>query len=707
MNDTQNQTESLLEIVHGIEKKTIMLPEFQRDFRWELDQTYDLFDSLIHEIFIGTLIYGKPSFGMTVRELDTRPRKGKGSTAKLSTLSFTTAEIAIKAQTQNFRIVLDGQQRITSIYRAITGADSIYIYLREHLLDIPLEAILALSLDEMVQEVAGEESPFAISVKLSDAYRAEVQMLESDELNELFTRTTYGQRMSKEGNEEQQKKAKMLYRRGIKQLIDLYKQQKLVAFYLLDMSIEKFCTFFERSNSRGIQLNFTDILAAKLFHGFNLRKKIDEFESQNPSIVLNRELIIRTIAYIVGSDKAQSKDKKGSISIDKNFILKLLDAQDFERYWDEVCLLYVQSLQYLAQQHYILSQSWMPSENMVIPVIVFLRQIKCFDRMSEEQRKFFEYWYWASVFSNRYSGSSNETIIIDSTVLRQVAKGEKITILNYFARLRPLITVPGDLFSYTKKANAIYKGILNLLGYEAKGLRDWTSVQTLSINSMNLEDHHIYPKAYIFSKPNLEGMSQNDAEQMVDCVVNRTLIPKILNIKIGKKAPSVYLSELQQKVNPQLATCLTSHLIPEEMIKDDTWDLFFKLFLENRAQSIFDIIEKYTLDQASEIALRHSMQVQMTETTKTLMKPRLKDFIQAGKVHVGERIFTKKRPDQTATIVDGDTVEYQGELLPINTWGQRMTGWSSISIYNSVFLVRTGQPLNTLREPEGRDAYEL
>src|SRR2546422_10670146 len=88
MNDTQSQTESLLEIVRGIEKKTIILPEFQRDFRWELDQTYDLFDSLIREIFIGTFIYGKSSFGMTVREIDTRPRKGKGSTAKLPTYTM-------------------------------------------------------------------------------------------------------------------------------------------------------------------------------------------------------------------------------------------------------------------------------------------------------------------------------------------------------------------------------------------------------------------------------------------------------------------------------------------------------------------------------------------------------------------------------------------------------------------------------------------
>jgi hypothetical protein len=697
MHDTQSQTESLLEIVRGIQKRTIMLPEFQRDFRWELDQTYDLFDSLIREIFIGTLIYGKPSFGMTVRDIDTRPRKGRGSNSKLSTSSFDTDTITVKAQTENFRIVLDGQQRITSIYRAIVGPDSIYIILNSHLLALNVEDIRTLSLDEMVQEVTGEESSQSISVKLSDAYDAEVHMREDEELNERFAETLYGQKILKDANENQQRKARTLYRRATKQLIDLYKQQKLVAFYLLDMNLNKFCTFFERSNSRGIQLNFTDILAAKLYHGFNLRKKIEEFESQNPSIALNREIIVRAIAYIVGTDKTTDSDKKGPVSIDKDFILKSLDADDFDRHWDAVCKLYIESFQYLANQHYILSQSWMPSQNMVIPVMMFLRQIKSFDRMNEEQRQFLEYWYWASVFSNRYSTSSNETIITDCMVLRQVARSEKITILNYFIRLRSLITEPSDLFSYTKKSSAIYRGILNLLGYHVKGLKDWMNTQTLNIDAMNLEDHHIYPKAYISSKPRLEEMKQIEAEQLVDCVVNRTLIPKILNIKIGKKAPSEYLSELQ-KANSMLAACLTSHLIPEGMITDAAWDVHFKLFLEERAERIFDIIKEYTVERAIEISTRHGAQGSDSEIIKVPMKPRLKDLISAGKVLIGERVFTKKQPDEIATIVDGDTVEYRGERLLINTWGQRMTGWSSISIYDSVFLVRTGQPLKNLRD---------
>ena len=81
--DTSAKTESILDIIKGIEKETIVLPEFQRDFVWELGKTYDLFDSLVKNIFIGSIIYGVPSFEISIRELDNRPRSGKGSKGKL------------------------------------------------------------------------------------------------------------------------------------------------------------------------------------------------------------------------------------------------------------------------------------------------------------------------------------------------------------------------------------------------------------------------------------------------------------------------------------------------------------------------------------------------------------------------------------------------------------------------------------------------
>ena len=97
--DTGQKTESLAQLVRDIDKDSVALPEFQRDFVWEIEKTLDLFDSFVRDIFVGSLIYGVPSFEITVRELDTRPRSGKGSRKKLKLTSFTKTDIEKRVKT--------------------------------------------------------------------------------------------------------------------------------------------------------------------------------------------------------------------------------------------------------------------------------------------------------------------------------------------------------------------------------------------------------------------------------------------------------------------------------------------------------------------------------------------------------------------------------------------------------------------------------
>jgi hypothetical protein len=591
MNENQSQTESLLEIVRSIKRETLLLPEFQRDFRWEMDQTYDLFDSLIREIFIGTIIYGKPGFGMTLRQIDDRPRKGKGSRTPLQSRYYDKEEMVNKSLTQNLRIILDGQQRITSIYRALIGVDNVFLVLRD---DLRPEELIEQPLEEILREVAGEESETAVSVRLSDAYRAEVEGLEGEDLDGLFAHSAFGLCLGEE--DPGWKLFARAYRRTVKKLSDLYKKQKLVAFHLLDMTLEKFCLFFERSNSRGIQLNFTDILAAKLYRGFNLRQKIEEFEAQH-NLRLNRETIVRTVAYLTAVEKGYP------VTIDKKAILENLEPEDFDRHWDRASLFYKESIDYFVGQHFVLNRNWLPSENMVIPLMVFLSHVKGFDRIDEGQRKFLEFWFWSSVFANKYSTSSNEVIISDSQALSQVAQGRRIERRDYFTRLRSQVTDPEDLFMYTKRTSAIYRGVLNLIGYAIHGLRDWRSSKKIDPNK-DLDDHHIYPRAYIASGPPLD-MEAGEAVQLVDCVVNRTLIPKNLNITIGKRPPQSYLADLKRQ-NPNLEASLQDHLVPTELVTDPAWNKQFRAFLDARARSIMGLIERYALEPAKEMEACHA-----------------------------------------------------------------------------------------------------
>jgi uncharacterized protein with ParB-like and HNH nuclease domain len=116
----------------------------------------------------------------------------------------------------------------------------------------------------------------------------------------------------------------LTYLTQLKNLEKLCRQEKLVAYYLLDTDEEKFALFFERSNSKGIQLNFIDILAAKLYAGFNLRAKVQDFEEENPALELNREVLVRAISFHVSQGR----------EIGRSYILSSLSHPHFNENWE-------------------------------------------------------------------------------------------------------------------------------------------------------------------------------------------------------------------------------------------------------------------------------------------------------------------------------------------------------------------------------------
>ena len=88
------QTHSIESLIKDIEAKKAVLPEFQRDFVWEVNKTYDLFDSLVKDIFVGSIIYGIPSFEIAVRDIDNRAKVSRGKRRKtLDVRTVSTAEI--------------------------------------------------------------------------------------------------------------------------------------------------------------------------------------------------------------------------------------------------------------------------------------------------------------------------------------------------------------------------------------------------------------------------------------------------------------------------------------------------------------------------------------------------------------------------------------------------------------------------------------
>lgn len=586
--DTGQKTESLAQLVEDIDKGVVALPEFQRDFVWDVEKTLELFDSFVRDIFVGSLIYGVPSFEITVRELDKRARSGKGSRTKLLLTSYNKADIDRLVKTAGFRLLLDGQQRATSIYRALRGVDEIYFVLRtDDELSDEVQKISASkrTLEQVLSEFSNEISPGRVCIGLHDAYRVlRGEASREKEKVELFMTTSL---LGFANPEEAQNSPEFeAYLTQLKNLENLLRQEKLVAYYLLDTDEEKFALFFERSNSKGIQLNFIDILAAKLYVGFNLRAKVIEFKESNPSLELNREVLVRSLSYAISGGKDTSRA----------YILTNLTHLHFSEHWETFTNLYVKAHTYLSANRLLIHPSWLSYENILIPLMAFLRHIPHYDfaQITELQARILRNWYWLTILSRRYSSAAQSSVLEDAQALEKLAAGDYTAVQALIQKLHPVIREPDDLITIHKKYDALYKGILNLINFHTGGFLSLQSGQVVTWDS-NLEDHHIFPKDFLLKTHKKDG----DIFSEMNCVVNRTLIPKLTNIKASNKAPSVYLAKIQEQ-NPNLPRALASHLIPDETAKG-TYDDVYELFLEDRSKAIMGAIEQHVITERANI----------------------------------------------------------------------------------------------------------
>jgi hypothetical protein len=105
------------------------------------------------------------------------------------------------------------------------------------------------------------------------------------------------------------------------------------------------------------------------------------------------------------------------------------------------------------------------------------------------QRKI-RHWYWASVFTNRYSGSVESTSARDFLDVKSWMdddEAEPAPILEFKTRFKSL-----DLRNETKSGTSVYNGIFNL--FVIQGARDWMSGNIPQYG--DLDDHHIVPQSW-------------------------------------------------------------------------------------------------------------------------------------------------------------------------------------------------------------------
>jgi hypothetical protein len=193
-------------------------------------------------------------------------------------------------------------------------------------------------------------------------------------------------------------------------------------------------------------------------------------------------------------------------------------------------------------------------------------------------------WFWCSVFGQAYEKAPNSQAVKDFTELK-----------GWFSGGAPPQSVSqfsfdiGLLRQTTPRQRAVYRGVIALV--LRNGARDFHSSDPMTaatIVERKIEDHHVFPQAFLSQKfPKVTSTLR-------DCVLNRALIDKETNGRIGKRPPSDYLAEMEQEVKLKgLESILRSHLlpaIPSSSFRQDR----FQEFLNDRAELIAEQLKEVT-----------------------------------------------------------------------------------------------------------------
>jgi hypothetical protein len=500
----------------------ICLPDFQRDFVWPPDQIADLLRSILRGYFVGSLLLlrcdrDKPPFSPTLL---------RGSKS-------------IYTETKPELLLLDGQQRLTSLIYALTAPDLPLKgtkLRRWFFIDLDL-----LSKDPDHDDIVIERSKRDVADLHSPAAQYQRHLLPCTVLlrpTDFYKWRDGFEDWVRANQPDKEAMFRSEWRQAWQKIVDRVQNFEVPLVELPRVAEDdadamgRVCAIFEKLNSTGVDLSVYDLLTARLYRSkIALHKLWDEACENNPLLDAWSDgkadtnkfgvLVLRTLALLRDLDP-------------KPKILISLNPEGFEKDWQRAARAMNRALEIVTAGHEdgmgVFQRDWLPNFSL-LPVLAALRAVIEDRNLGEIERRQVRHWYWCSVFLERFSSAVESKSRKDySEFCRHWFSDDPAPTI--FDDARRIASAEFSIRSATSNASGIYCAVFCLLA--KRGARDWARGEHIELQS--LQDHHIFPKDYL----KRHGIAPGDR---TNTVVNRTLIADQTNNKIRAKAPADYLRD--------------------------------------------------------------------------------------------------------------------------------------------------------------------
>lgn len=506
-----------------IDSGQIKLPMFQREFVWEKEQSAKLIDSILKGFPIGTFIFWR-----TKDELRSYKEVGNHKLPETPKGDYV-------------QYILDGQQRITSLYAIRKG-----IRITKDGKDIDYRDIFI----NLAYDPENDEQ-IVVTEKVEGKHYVSVHDVLGKPLGTFY----------KTLNHEQADR------------VEAYKNKltnyDFSTITIKDYPIEVACEVFSRINTGGKALTVFEIMVAKTYdesRGFDLAEKYellrDGSDDEKECLTAARfetlpESIIMQCVAAITLRAVRSKD-----------ILKIR-RETFIDKWEPMKASLFMAIDFIRSELRVPVSQLVPYPALLVPFAYFFHTTGNKKPRSDQVRLLEQFFYWVGL-TERYSSATESKLGEDMNKMDSIAKGAMPNYLN------SEITISGQSIEETQfsAGNAYCKAILCLLAYQQPKSFDTNGVVILDNSNLKIASsrnyHHFFPKAYLAKSAN--GREPN-------LIANITLIDGYSNKhRIGAKSPSEYIGKFE-KDNAELTDTLNTHLIKHIDIygvRTDDYDTFIK-----------------------------------------------------------------------------------------------------------------------------------
>lgn len=523
-------------LIADIERGQIKIPQFQRDFVWDLKKSAKLMDSILKGYPIGTFIFWKTKERLrSVRNLGgfNLPEPNEGDFIDY---------------------VLDGQQRLTSLFATLKG---LKIKRDEDKVDHYDEMYVNLDAveDEELVVVSKEGLNEKALIKLSDLLYGPLALLFG--FDEKFH-------------------AKI---QDYKTRIESYNYSIIL---IRDAPLDVATEIFTRINEGGKPLTVFEIMVAKTY---DYEKNFDLAEKYNELIETLEEVKYETISDATVLQTVSILLEK---ECKRKTILKL-DKRKFIDIWDDAISAIESAVDYFRGYYRIPVSQLLPYNALIVPFAYFFYHHK--DKPTGDKQKYLQDFFWRVSLGVRYSSAVESKLSQDIRRIDVILKNE-LPKYDWAIDTSPDFIENNGWFSASR---SYIKAILCIYAYhQPKSFNDNSIVHINNYwlkraNSVNY--HHFFPKAFLKKKIDWENR-----DYWINHILNITIVDDYLNKReIAAKAPSVYMKKFIRQ-NKELEETMKTHLIGNLEafgITDDNYDKFLK----QRAKLLSRDIKKRVIEQ--------------------------------------------------------------------------------------------------------------